>query len=249
MASLTSQVGVRDPQTGQGGGGLPPRTVYGGGENRGGDGFPDYEQRLRRARMGLLLAMAPIIMMFLAFTTAYIVRKGSGSSGESITDAFAPQWLYVKLPVGLLLVNTVLLLLGSVTIDLARRTIAREVKLSPVRSIPGVSLGDERTLPWLAITVVLGFGFLMGQWIAWRELGASGFYLATSASSSFVYLLTAAHGVHLLGGLLVLLYSAVAALRHRPVESRLIILDVTAWYWHFMALLWIYIFALLRFAQ
>ena len=248
MASLTSQVGVQDPQTGQGGGGLPPRIVLGGGDNRGGDGFPDYEQRLRRARMGLVLAMAPIIMMFMAFTTAYIVRRGVPSFDEP-TNTFVHQWLYIRLPVELLLVNTFLLLLGSVTIELARRRITREVALSPVRSIPGVSLGEDRNLLWLGVTVILGFGFLIGQWMAWRELAARGFYLATSASSSFVYILTAAHGVHLLGGLLVLLYSAGGALLHRPVESRLIVVDVTAWYWHFMALLWVYIFVLLRFAQ
>src|ERR1700683_472400 len=103
--------------------------------------------------------------------------------------------------------------------------------------------------PWLGLTVVLGLGFLTGQWLAWRELADRGFYLATSASSSFVYLLTAVHGIHLIGGILVLLYAAAVSLLHRPVEGRRIVVDVTAWYWHFMFVLWLGIFALLWFVR
>ncbi len=70
-------------------------------------------------------------------------------------------------------------------------------------------LSEKATaFPWLGATVVLGGGFLTGQWMAWRELADRGFYLATSPSSSFVYLLTATHAVHLAGGILVLLYAA-----------------------------------------
>ena len=67
-------------------------------------------------------------------------------------------------------------------------------------SIPGVSLGDERSFPWLGVTVVLGLGFLVGQWMAWSELKARGIFRDTNPNSSFVYLLTAAHAVHLAGG-------------------------------------------------
>ena len=56
------------------------------------------------------------------------------------------------------------------------------------------------------------------------------------------------HGLHLLGGIIALLYAAAATFRSRPLERRRIVIDVTAWYWHFMALLWVYIFALLQFA-
>jgi cytochrome c oxidase subunit III len=132
---------------------------------------------------------------------------------------------------------------------LSRRQITRQAALAPVQSIPGVSLGEERTVPWLGITVVLGLGFLVGQWLAWQELASRGFYLATSASSSFVYLLTGMHAIHLAGGILALLYVAITSLLRRPVEVRRIAVDITAWYWHFMALLWIYIFALLEIAR
>ena len=96
---------------------------------------------------------------------------------------------------------------------------------------------------------MLGLAFLSGQWAAWRELAARGFYVATSPSSSFVYLLTGVHGVHLLGGVVALLVAGTAALLRRSAESRAVWLDVTGWYWHFMAALWVYLLALLEFAR
>jgi cytochrome c oxidase subunit 3 len=62
-----------------------------------------------------------------------------------------------------------------------------------------------------------------------------------------VYLLTAAHGIHLVLGLTALFYALAISFSHQPLESRHIVIDVTSWYWHFMTLLWLYIFALLRF--
>jgi cytochrome c oxidase subunit 3 len=96
---------------------------------------------------------------------------------------------------------------------------------------------------------LLGLGFVAGQWLAWRELAARGFFLATGPSSSFIYVLTGAHAIHLLGGILALLVAGSTVVLRRPLESRRIVVDVTAWYWHFMALLWIYIFVLLEFAH
>ena len=85
--------------------------------------------------------------------------------------------------------------------------------------------------------------------MAWSELEARGFFIATSASSSFVYLLTGMHALHLLGGIVALLYAGATSLLKKPIETRRIEIDIAAWYWHFMALLWIYIFALLNFAR
>jgi cytochrome c oxidase subunit 3 len=248
MATLSPPVAVHVPKPGKGGdSSLPP--VYGsGGDGGRGDGSPDYSSRLRRARLGLAVAIAPIVMLFVAFTSAYIVRQGLPTLDEK-TQTYVRDWIPVSLPIALLLVNTALLLFSSIAAELARRQITRQAALAPVRSIPGVSLGPGKGFPWLGITVVLGGGFLAGQWMAWRVLADRGFYLATSASSSFVYLLTAAHAVHLMGGMLVLLYAATVSLLHKPVESRRIVVDVTAWYWHFMFFLWVYIFALLWFVR
>jgi cytochrome c oxidase subunit III len=247
MATLSPPVTVHVSTGKDGDSSLPP--VYGGGGNGGrGDGSPDYQSRLRRARLGLTVAIAPIVMLFVSFTSAYIVRQGLPTLDEK-THTYVRNWTPVELPIAVLLVNTGLLLLSSIAAELARRQITRQAAFAPGRSVPGASHVPGRGHPWLGITIVLGGGFLTGQWIAWRLLAERGFYLASSASSSFVYLLTATHAVHLVGGMLVLLYAATVSLLHKPVEARRIVVDVTAWYWHFMFLLWVYIFALLWFVR
>lgn len=227
----------------------PTVTIGRGGRGDSGrNSAPDYVGRLRRARLGLAVALTPVVMLFVSFTSAYIVRQGLPTLDES-TGQYVRDWLSVSLPVAILLVNTLVLVLSSATMEMARRQAARHAMLAPVQSIDGVSVEEERLSPWLGATVVLGFMFLVGQWLAWRELAARGFYLASSPSSSFVYLLTAAHAIHLAGGLLVLLYAVSSTRLRKPAESRYIVVDTAAWYWHFMALLWVYIFALLEFAK
>ena len=196
----------------------------------------------------MAVALTPITMLFVAFTSAYIVRQGLPTF-DPHTNTVVHDWIPVPLPTRLFLVNTCVLLLSSVTIEYARRQLARQVALEPVQSIPGVSLGTERKFPWLALTLVLGLCFLLGQWLAWSDLASRGFYVATGPSSSFVYLLTGAHAVHLFGGIMALLAAGAAVVLNRPLAARRIVVDVTAWYWHFMALLWIYILALLEFAH
>jgi cytochrome c oxidase subunit 3 len=218
-----------------------------GGDSRGGD-VPDFGARLRRARLGIICAIATVCMVFISLSSAYVFRRGlptfDGSSNTYVND-----WGYVNLPVLLLVINTILLLASSVTMEFARRAAAREAALAPVRSIPGITLDDKKNFPWLGCTVLLGICFLIGQWMAWAQLHARGFFLDTNPSSSFVFVLTIAHAIHLAGGMIALLWAGSASLLGRPIESRRIAVDVTAWYWHFMAVLWIYIFALLRFAR
>jgi len=197
--------------------------------------------------MGLAVAMTPILVLFISFTAVYIVRRGFLGLDSSSTG-YVQTWIPVRLPWTLLLANTIVLIISSVTIDLARRQITREAALAPVRSIPGVSLGHERHFPWLALTTILGLVFLAGQLFAWSKLSSRGFHLVGGTSSSFVYMLTAMHGLHLAGGVLALCWANVALALHRPVESRRIVVDVTSWYWHCMTALWIYILVLFSFA-
>jgi cytochrome c oxidase subunit III len=227
----------------------PPVPPAGGGDDgRGGGDIPNYGARLRRARLGLICAIATVCMVFISLTSAYIVRKGLPTF-DGASNTYVRDWGRVDLPWLLLAINTAVLLVSSVSMELARRKAAREAALAPVRSIPGVSLGSEKSFPWLGITVVLGIAFLAGQWLAWGELHARGFFVDTNPNSSFVFLLTIAHAIHLCGGMIALIWAASASLLHKPVEMRRIVVDITAWYWHFMAVLWIYVFALLGFAR
>lgn len=250
MATLSPAVTIKDLTTGQGGrGSEPPVSGGGGDDSQGGSNSPNYGARLRRVRLGMIIALTSITMVFVSLTSALVVRRGLPTFDEQ-TSSYVRDWLQVNLPFTLLMINTLVLLLSSATMELARRQLAREAALAPVRTIPGVSIGEERRFPWLGVTVVLGLGFLAGQWMAWRELADRGFYVATSASSSFVYLLTGVHAVHLAGGIVALLYAASAGtVFHKPIEVRRIAVDATAWYWHFMAFLWIYIFVLLEIAR
>ena len=245
---VSSTLRVPDLEVGHGGNGTPPPVRFGGGDSSRGDGYPDYGQRLRRARLALFFALAPIAMFFAVIVSAYVVRHATQTLDEH-TNLYVHDWTPVQLPVMLLIFNTGLLLASSVTAELARRQITRQAALFPIRLIPGVSLGKERHFPWLGFTVVLGISFLAGQWMAWRALAAHGFSFTSGASSSFVYLLTAAHAVHLLGGLVVLFYAAAISVVHKPIESRRIVVDVTALYWHFMFLLWVGIFTFLHYAK
>ncbi len=203
---------------------------------------------MRRARLGMICAIATICMVFVSLTSALIVRRGLPTFDDASRTYFR-DWGGVQLPWLLLAINTAVLLISSLTMEGARRGIARRAALAPVRSIPGVSLGNERNFPWLGVTVILGLAFLVGQGIAWADLRSRGFFVSTNPDSSFVYLFTAAHAVHLLGGIIALSWAGITSLLHRPIEDRRIVVDVAAWYWHFMAVLWIYVFALLAFVR
>ena len=245
MASYTSTVSIDDPatSTGANGGGSPPSWADGG------DDFHSapFDARLRRARLGLFVGVVGIVMIFVSFSSAYIVRQGLPTF-DSRTNSLVHDWIPVRLP-RLLLVNTGVLLISSITIALARRQAARRAALTQVATISGVSIRSDEKISWLALTVVLGLTFLIGQGMAWRELAASGFYISATPSSSFVFLLTGMHGVHLLGGVIALLIAGLASLLRRSAQSQLIWLDVTGWYWHFMAVLWVYILILLEFVH
>jgi cytochrome c oxidase subunit 3 len=250
MARLTP---TSTRSTGHNGALLPPHLGGGGNGRRDGDGdstpnsMPNYGERLRQARLGLAVAMTPIFILFISFTAVYLVRRGF-LSFDMARNAYIREWLPVQLPWFILSVNTAILIVSSVTIELARREVTREAALAPIQSIPGISLGEERRFPWLTLTTLLGLLFLAGQLFVWHNLSARGFHLVGGTSSSFIYVLTAMHGLHLAGGLLALLFANVAALLHRNVETRRIVVDITSWYWHCMTGIWIYILLLFSFA-
>jgi cytochrome c oxidase subunit 3 len=102
---------------------------------------------------------------------------------------------------------------------------------------------------WLLVTVLLGIGFLASQLFAWKQLARQGVYLASNPHSSFFYLLTAAHAVHLIGGLLALIFLWARSRLHadavKVTPSRQAAADAVTIYWHFMDVLWIYLFLLL----
>ncbi|MGH9742160.1 MAG: cytochrome c oxidase subunit 3, partial [Candidatus Acidiferrum sp.] len=95
---------------------------------------------------------------------------------------------------------------------------------------------------------VLGVLFLIGQLVAWRQLVDAGFYLASNQASSFFYIFTGLHGLHLLGGICALLFVSFRKFERASV-SRAVAAEIVSYYWHFMDGLWIFLFALLYFGK
>src|SRR5512135_1324245 len=118
-----------------GGGGRPPVIHFpgygGGGGNGRDDSYPDFGERLRRYRLGLMVGLAAVVMLFVSFTSAYIVRQGLGNY-DAASQAYVTDWRPLNLPLGLLLLNTCVLLASSFTIEMARRAAFAEAAVVPV---------------------------------------------------------------------------------------------------------------------
>jgi cytochrome c oxidase subunit III len=170
----------------------------------------------------IYVVLFAITMMFAAFSSALIVRKGSSLDWQTFT---LPSILYL---------NTLVLLASSVTLEISRRRVAA--------FMGGLKSHAENPARWLYITLFLGLLFVAGQYAAWSQLRAEGLYLATNPSSSFFYVLTATHALHVLGGLGGLVY-VIRKLSKSTLRRNA--LDATARYWHFMDVLWLYLLCLL----
>ena len=252
MTFLHSKSGAPPTKPVHGGGGRGPTHDWpggdGGGRGGGDDDFPNYRERLRRYRMLVGFALASVVMIFVSFTTAYVVRK-AGLIWDPARSEYVSNWVPTTLPVRILLINTFILLLSSLTLEVARRRAAEDVVLGPIANIPGIRVGRNHSLPWLWATIVLGLAFLVGQYVAWEQLRLGHVDLEANISISFFFILTGVHAVHLVGGVFALLYAGLTSWLRRPPETRRIVVDVTAWYWHFMGILWIYVFGLLYFGR
>jgi cytochrome c oxidase subunit 3 len=220
MPSTTSKADIELIIEPIGGGGGPASIPPGGDDWDGNDG-----KRRRRGRpspnryyTGIAVGIVSILMFFMALASAFLVRRGSST-----------DWVAVRIP-PLLWINTMVLLASSATIELARKRLA----------IQDIS-GFKRY--WNSSTV-LGVLFLAGQVVAWRQLESQGIYLASNPASSFFYIFTGAHALHLLGGVGALLYVASRNFDLAKV-SRSVAAEVTSYYWHFLDALWIFLLLLL----
>jgi cytochrome c oxidase subunit 3 len=174
------------------------------------------------ASTGIWVVIASITMTFAAFTSALIVREGS-----------ALDWGHLTLP-PILYWNTLVLITSSIALEVARKRV-------------GAFMGEAqpqaaKPTRWLYISLFLGLLFVAGQYVAWAQLRSQGLFLATNPNSSFFYVLTAIHALHVLGGL----GGLTRVIRRLNLSIlRKSTLDATAYYWHFMDALWIYLLLLL----
>ena len=178
----------------------------------------------RASRSGIWLGLFTITMSFAAFTSALFVREGT-------TD-----WGHIVLP-SILYFNTFLLLCSSGTIEISRRYLSGGRLIDAQESRKGSV--------WLLFTLALGLAFCVGQYTAWQQLRTQGLYLATNPNSSFFYVLTSHARLALCWqALLFLPYLTGRVLAsHSTFRCRSIYYDA-AIYWHFLGVLWVYLFVL-----
>ncbi len=235
-------------------GGKPPvdRRPTGGG---GGGGDDDWRREnrgprelLHRIRFFVFFGLAGDMMFFVMLVVLFFARQAGmhmdPQSHEQIGD-----WHPVLLP-PILYLNTAVLILSSLTMELARRNIFREIDVLE----EWLGLGRpalQRTLPWVAATLALGGLFLAGQWTAWKQLTAQGFAFDrwSTPASYFFYLITGLHAAHLTIGLIALLVCLCATGFLRRIELRQIAIDSAAWYWHAMGVAWLLLFGVLAVGQ
>ena len=172
--------------------------------------------RVHPHKMLLYVGIASLLMLFVALTSAYIVRRAGGN------------WLEFSIP-GIFYINTLVILVSSLTLHLAKRAFVRGASTT------------YRT--WLTITMGLGVAFLILQFAGWDELAAQGVPLKINPSGDFVYAFGWLHAAHVIGGLAVLGVSVVLAyyLPLKVTPARKLRLELTVIYWHFLDALWIYL--------
>jgi cytochrome c oxidase subunit 3 len=173
-------------------------------------------------KFSLWLIIISIIMMFAAFTSAYIVRRAEGN------------WLEFDLP-NILLINTIIIVLSSVTMQMAYNA-AKQDNIQRVKTM-------------LLLTLGLGIAFLVGQWYGWGELVENNVYFGGSTSNpsgSFLYVLTGVHGFHQITGLIFVLITFMSSLKYKVHSKSTLRIHLCTIYWHFLGGLWLYLYIFLR---
>ena len=169
-------------------------------------------------KVGLGVFLAVATSLFALLISAYHMRM----MGEDWTRLALPRVLWL---------NTAVLILASVAMQ-RTRVAARRGQLDGVKS--GLIAGG-----------VLTFSFLAGQLWAWQQMDASGYFLTANPAYSFFYLLTALHGLHLLGGLWVWARTTAKVLRGVDVSKVRLSVELCTVYWHYLLLVWLVLFAVL----
>lgn len=188
---------------------------------------PEEAARMKKltAKPMLYVGMVSILMVFAGLTSAYIVRQAEGN------------WLYFELP-QMFYISTAVILVSSATMFWAQRAVKQNNQQAMVRAI--------------GITLALGLAFCVTQFLAWGKLVDMGVFFAgheSNASGSFLYVLSGVHLAHLAGGIIALVFSYVKARLGRYSAENHVGLDVTATYWHFLDILWIYLLLFLLFIR
>lgn len=166
----------------------------------------------------LWLFLVSIIMLFASQTSAYLVRRAEGN------------WLEFKMP-GIFWYSTGVLLVSSLVMQYAYFAAKKDQ--------------FKRLKIAISVTFALGLAFLWMQFEGWKELVAMNVYFVGNPSGSFFYVFTGLHGFHIITGLIVLMTALIAAFKLNIHAKNLRKIQICATYWHFLDLLWLYLFVFL----
>ncbi|MFD1143859.1 heme-copper oxidase subunit III [Larkinella insperata] len=166
----------------------------------------------------LWLFVVSIVMLFAAMTSAYLVRRAEGN------------WLEFEIP-SIFWYSTVVLLISSASMHWAYRAAKKD------------DLGVLRTA--ISITFAFGLAFLVMQFVGWQDLVAQNVFFVGNPAGSFMYVFTGLHAFHLVSGLIVILFALRAAFQLKIHSKNLNQIEICATYWHFLDVLWVYLFGFL----
>ncbi len=179
---------------------------------------PEPNMAMNPKKFLLWLAIVSIIMMFAAFTSAYLVRRAEGN------------WIEFAIP-AIFTYSTIVLIISSISMHWAYFAAKKDNFL------------QLRTA--ISITFALGIAFLIMQFLGWQQLTQQNIYLVGNPSGSFFYILSGLHGIHIISALIVLIFALVAAFKLDIHAKKLNQIEMCLTYWHFLDLLWIYLFVFL----
>jgi len=196
---------------------------------------------MTRYRRFLFYGLTGDVALFVAIVGGFLVREGTGKLDSGVP--YAAVWHALAVP-PIVWINTALLLLSGVTMELARRSFFSESEIME----EWLGLGRpalRRAAPWLAATLLLGGLFIAGQWLAWTQLAAEGIGAGTTPNSHLFYLITQIHALHLLIGMAAMVGTVGSMFFLKRVMWRQVAMDCTAWYWYTLSALWVVLFAVL----
>ena len=178
------------------------------------------EKKSSSQKLLLWVGMGSMVMLFAGLTSAYIVRRMEGN------------WQAFELPPAFY-ISTAIIILSSVTLNMAL-SYARNNNLT-------------RLNQFLLLTLLLGFAFIVSQFMGYSKLVEQGTYLVGNPSGSFLFVLTGLHIAHLVGGIIALIVVNIKTRMKKYNSQNTLGIELSASYWHFLDILWIYLFLFLLF--
>jgi cytochrome c oxidase subunit 3 len=186
------------------------------------DSRDSQRRKIHPHKFTLWVAMGSIIMMFAGLTSAYIVKSNQ------------PKWTTFEMPVTFWY-STGVLLLSSLTVQMALKAF-KEREMASYRRL-------------ITVTSLLGLVFIALQYVGFSQLWNSGITLKGSGSAQFMYVIFGLHALHILGGIIALLVMFFKAFSAHVRNYNPVPVEVVSTYWHFVDVLWVYLFIFFMFIQ